>query len=281
MIATRSSVTHSSRNPGLSEAQIETYLATYLGITNFIWLDGVYGQDITDHHIDGFVKFANDSTIITMDSTDLDYWLVSGGEIDLIYNATDVNNNPYNILTVPLTQNNVHTTYGNNLGIKGSYCNYYIGNDAILVPIYNDPNDAVALSIIQSAYPSRTVVGINVQNLYEYGGMTHCVTQQQPIALTTAGLNSPTEKNNVIQQNYPNPFSDETTIDFILDNNSRVQLHVFDQSGRLIKQVEEREYSEGQHSIKLNANSWLNGVYHYQFSVNSIPQRMKKMIVLR
>jgi agmatine deiminase len=151
MIATRSSVTHSSRNPNLTETEteIETYLTTYLGLTNFICLDGVYGQDITDHHIDGFVKFANDSTIITMDSTSLDYWLVTGAEINTIYNAANTEGEPYNIVYVPLTQNNVTIACGNNLPNKGSYCNYHIGNDAVIVPIYNDPNDSVALAIFK------------------------------------------------------------------------------------------------------------------------------------
>jgi len=183
IMATRSSVTHSSRNPGLTEAQIENYMTTYLGITNFIWLDGVYGLDITDMHIDGFVKFANDSTIVTMNSTDLTSWSITPAEQNIINTATDVNNDPYNIVIIPLTQNNVITTYSNNLGYKGSYCNYYIGNNAVLVPIYNDPNDAVALNIIQGIYPNRTVVGIDVRDLYASGGMVHCVTQQQPIAI--------------------------------------------------------------------------------------------------
>ena len=44
----------------------------------------------------------------------------------------------------------------------------------------NDPNDAIANAKIQTLYPTRTVVGIDVRNLYENGGMIHCVTQQQP-----------------------------------------------------------------------------------------------------
>lgn len=87
----------------------------------------------------------------------------------------------YNFVKLPLTQNNVVTTYGQNLGIKGSYINYYITNTKILVPIYNDPNDATALSILQTLYPTKSVVGIDVRNLYEQGGMVHCVTQQQPL----------------------------------------------------------------------------------------------------
>ena len=72
------------------------------------------------------------------------------------------------------------TTYGKKLGYKGSYVNYYIGNTVVLVPNYNDPNDAVANQLIQSLYPNRKVIGIDVRNLYANGGMIHCVTQQQP-----------------------------------------------------------------------------------------------------
>jgi agmatine deiminase len=50
-----------------------------------------------------------------------------------------------------------------------------------LVPIYQDLNDEVALEIIQDLYPEREVIGIDVRNLYENGGMVHCVTQQQPV----------------------------------------------------------------------------------------------------
>ena len=87
----------------------------------------------------------------------------------------------YTFIKVPLTQNNVVTTFGTNLGYKGSYVNYYIANNKVLVPNYNDPNDAKANAIIQTLYPNRIVVGIDVRNLYENGGMVHCVTQQQPV----------------------------------------------------------------------------------------------------
>ena len=82
---------------------------------------------------------------------------------------------------LPLTQNNVKTAYGKNLGYKGSYVNFYVANTKVLVPFYNDPNDLLAKNILQSLYPTKTVVGIDVRNLYENGGMIHCVTQQQPL----------------------------------------------------------------------------------------------------
>lgn len=211
MIATRSSVTHASRNPNLTESEIEQYLTQYMGFSNFIWLDGVYGQDITDQHIDGFLRFANDSTIVTMNQADLLYWNVSQPEIDQIQNATNVDGDPFIIVELPLTQNNAITAYGNDLGYKGSYCNFYTGNEVVLMPIYNDPNDDVAKTILQSIHPNHTVVGVNVQNLYEYGGMLHCVTQQQPVAIETNRLNEH-EQNSSLQV-YPNPCTDQVIIE--------------------------------------------------------------------
>jgi agmatine deiminase len=55
-----------------------------------------------------------------------------------------------------------------------------IRSSHVLVPNYNDPNDAVANALIQNLYPSRKVVGIDFRNVYANGGMVHCVTQQQP-----------------------------------------------------------------------------------------------------
>jgi agmatine deiminase len=190
LMATRSSIlsqspANSVRNPGMTQAQAEAILRPYLGVTKFIWLNGVTGRDdITDMHIDGFAMFAKDSMIVTMNTADLNYWGVPAGDITTLYNATDSSNRPYHFVFVPLTQNNVITTYGENLGYKGSYVNYYVANSAILVPNYNDPNDAVANNIIQGLYPGKTVRGIDVRNLYKYGGMVHCVTQQQPAGNT-------------------------------------------------------------------------------------------------
>ena len=181
LMACKSSILNSNRNPEMTQEQAETIFKKYLGVTNFVWLDGQAGIEITDQHIDGFARFGNSNTIVTMEQNDLLNYDVKHSDINKLYSATDKDGNPYAFLKVPLTQNNVSTTNGTNLGYKGSYVNYYIANNKILVPNYNDPNDATANAIIQTLYPTRTVVGIDVRNLYENGGMIHCVTQQQPL----------------------------------------------------------------------------------------------------
>ena len=179
-LATKSSILNNNRNAGVTQAQAETFFTKYLGATKFIWLNGVAGLETTDMHIDGFAKFANGNTLVTMAQADLLYWQVLQTDINTLYAATNKSGTVYNITKIPLTQNNVSTTSGSNLGYKGSYINYYIANTVILVPNYNDPNDAIANAQIQALYPGKTVVGIDVRNLYKNGGMVHCVTQQQP-----------------------------------------------------------------------------------------------------
>lgn len=189
-LATRSSILsqsnssaqiHSIRNLGMTEAQANAIFAQYIGATKFIWLNGFFSaDDITDAHIDGFAKFAPGNKLVTMNQTDLLYWGLSQTDINTLFAASNIDNVVYDKIYLPLTQNNVLKTNGTDLGYKGSYANYYVANNRVLVPNYNDSNDAVANSIIASLYPGRTVVGIDVRNLYENGGMVHCVTQQQP-----------------------------------------------------------------------------------------------------
>lgn len=185
LMATRSSILEPNRNPDLTEAELEAVLAEQLGVDKFIWLDGAPGgkDDITDMHIDGFARFGTPKVIVTMSRSDLNDWGLPAGDIDRLYRATDIDGAPYGFVQLPLTSRNVVTSYGYDLGYQGSYVNYYVGNTVVLVPEYKDPNDAVAKSILQRLYPGRSVVGIDVRNLYRNGGMVHCVTQQQPAVL--------------------------------------------------------------------------------------------------
>jgi agmatine deiminase len=286
MMATRSSVTHSSRNPNLTEAEIENYMSTYLGITNFIWLDGVYGLEITDMHIDGFMRFAGENTIVTMINSDLLYWELPQSDIDILFNATNANGEPYNFEYLPLTQNDVVTAYGNPLYYKGSYCNYYIANSVVLVPNYNDINDDIANAIIQNIYPDKTVIGIDVRNLYENGGMIHCVTQQQPIDLNQSSANIDCINKAIQSSIFPNPFNPSATISFSIPSESKVELSIFNIKGQKIKSLANNNYAKGSHSVFWNGKDGngqtvSSGVYLYKLNVNGKNEEMKKCLLLK
>lgn len=169
------------RNKGITQKEAEDVFKTYYGVSKIIWLDGVTGLDVTDMHIDGFMKFIDSNTMITMHEDELLDMGLSDKDINTLYTATNIDGREYKKVYVPATKNKVKTAYGKQLDEKGSYVNYYVANNVVLVPNYGDPNDVVANAIIQRQYPDRKVVGIDVRNLYENGGMVHCVTQQQPV----------------------------------------------------------------------------------------------------
>ena len=268
------------RNPGMTKTQAETILTQYIGVTKFIWLDGFLGpDDITDAHIDGFAKFANDSTLVTMSNSDLLYWGLSSTDIATRNTASNVSGTAYNKVYVPLTQNNVVTTFGTNLGYKGSYCNYYIANNVILVPNYSDPNDAAANAIIQALHPGRTVVGIDCRNLYENGGMVHCVTQQQPLAAASSSINNQIAEEYKIVKNYPNPFNQSTNIDISLSTNSSLQIIIFNALGERVAETSKTNYTFGKQTINIKADNLLDGMYYYQIRVNDFKTLNGHMIV--
>ena len=64
--------------------------------------------------------------------------------------------------------------------LPASYANFYIANDVVLVPTFNDPADRVALGILGELFPSRQVVGIHCVDLVWGLGTLHCMTQQEP-----------------------------------------------------------------------------------------------------
>jgi len=44
--------------------------------------------------------------------------------------------------------------------LPASYANFYISNGAVLVPVFNDPNDRVALNTLAELFPVSEIVPI-------------------------------------------------------------------------------------------------------------------------
>lgn len=63
-----------------------------------IWLEGVTGLDITDMHIDGFMKFINSSTMLTMEKDDLLDMGLSEKDINTLYAASNTKGEQYKSL---------------------------------------------------------------------------------------------------------------------------------------------------------------------------------------
>lgn len=176
LIAAKSSVVGTERNDNKTVEEVEKYLKKYFGVSNIIWIEGLKNYDVTDGHIDACVKFAEGNKLVTLPHEDF-MWYCSETEEDwqVVSNAVNANGVPYERVEIPLTE-----AFYDELDDYGCYLNYYVANEVVLVPVYGDVNDQLAMEIIGSLYPTKRIVGINCLNLALFGGMVHCVTQQQP-----------------------------------------------------------------------------------------------------
>lgn len=176
-LTTESCLLNPNRNPQLKKEEIEDHLKNYLGLSHIIWLKGGIHGDDTDGHIDGIARFVNANTIVCCleeDSNDENYAILMENYTRLL-NATDLDGKRLNIVPLPMPAR----VDGDNR-LPASYANFYITNDSVLVPTFNDPNDKRTLRILQGLFPKKDVVGIYSKALVEGFGAFHCLTQQQP-----------------------------------------------------------------------------------------------------
>jgi agmatine deiminase len=178
VLTTEACLLNPNRNPDLSKAQIEQYLKDYLGATNILWLgDGIVGDD-TDGHIDDLSRFVSPTTIVTVvepDPQDENFPMLEEN-LKRLRTLRDQDARPFRIVELPMPGRVEHE--GQRL--PASYANFYIANERVLVPTYRDPQDAVALEILQREFPDRKVVGIDSMELIWGLGSFHCISQQEP-----------------------------------------------------------------------------------------------------
>jgi agmatine deiminase len=77
--------------------------------------------------------------------------------------------------------------------LPASYANFYVANQSVLVPTFNDPSDRLALGILADLFPGRSVVGIHAVDLLLGLGSVHCLTHEQPAARPKTDADNPNE----------------------------------------------------------------------------------------
>ena len=177
LLTTESCLLNENRNPGMTREQIEQRMRDFLGVQEIFWLSrGTEGDD-TDGHIDNLARFVNERTVLAIveqDKSSANYEPLQENLARL--REIRIGGKPLEIVLLPTSAKMERE----DLVLPASYANFYIANEVVLVPTYNDPNDAVAIATIQSAFPSRRVTPIDCGELIWGLGAFHCLTQQQP-----------------------------------------------------------------------------------------------------
>lgn len=167
-----------ARNPGLSRAEIESALSNNLGVTNVLWLGrGIEGDD-THGHVDDICRFIDAQTVVICsepNSKDYNYRVIEENR-ERLESMRLEDGSKVQVIPIPMPA----PLWFDGRRLPASYANFYIGNSAVLVPTFNDPNDRVALGILSELITDRPVVGIHAVDLVWGLGTVHCMTQQQP-----------------------------------------------------------------------------------------------------
>jgi len=167
-----------NRNPAMTRKEIERYLMDALGVEYVIWLGNGLAGDDTDGHIDDIARFVSPSTIVCVSETspgDENYAALRQN-YERLEGARDPGGHRYSIVGLPCPR----PIYHDHCRLPASYANFYIANEIVAVPVFDDPNDGTALGILKELFPGRKVLGLPCKDMIAGLGAIHCVTQQEP-----------------------------------------------------------------------------------------------------
>jgi agmatine deiminase len=178
LLTTNSCLLHKNRNPHLKQDQIEAYLRNYYGVEQILWLaEGIDGDD-TNGHIDDITRFFREDAVITMiehDKTDPNNKPLREN-LKALRTMRNLDGKQLDIVDIPMPPPVVFE--GQRL--PASYANFYITNQAVIVPLYRCKEDQRAISLLEECFPDRKVIGIDSVEIIWGMGSFHCLSQQEP-----------------------------------------------------------------------------------------------------
>jgi agmatine deiminase len=173
VMTTESCVLNSTRNRSTTRDTIRNLFHDHLGTDHVLWLGGNIPGDDTDGHIDQLARFVNASTVVVSTSNELP-------KLRENINTVEQSGLGLNCIDLPMPS----PKYLDSMRLPASYANFYIVNGAVIVPEFEDANDQVAQQILSGCFPDRQLIGLPALSLVVGLGAFHCLSQQEPVALS-------------------------------------------------------------------------------------------------
>lgn len=170
-LTTEQCLLNPNRNPGFGKEEVEERLKQDLGATRVVWLGDGLENDHTDGHVDNLARFIGPGRVAIPEAVpdDPNAAIYADAAETLLDADLDV-------VAIP----SPGRIERDGEIIPASYMNFYIGNAAVVVPLYGAPNDALAVEAIQELFPDRNAVGLRADHILTGGGSFHCISQQVP-----------------------------------------------------------------------------------------------------
>ncbi|ATJ81306.1 agmatine deiminase [Halomonas beimenensis] len=196
LITTEECLLNPNRNPDLTRADMERVLRDSLGVETIIWIPRGCYRDETDGHVDNLACFVAPGEVALTwcdDPADPQY-AISREALAVLETARDARGRTLKVHKLP-QPGPLHIAEDEASGIDrlshshprqpgdrmaGSYVNFYIGNEVVVMPLLDPARDDQARAMLQGLFPTRRVVGVPAREILLGGGNIHCITQQQP-----------------------------------------------------------------------------------------------------
>lgn len=173
-VTTEQCLLNPNRNPELDRGKIETLLAGSLGLSDMLWLGDGLLNDHTDGHVDNLARFVAPGVLALPEASTKD------DPNAAIYADARARAKAFGVEVASIPSPGRVVVAGEI--IPASYMNFYVGNAAVIVPIYGQPNDQAALDAFKPFFPGREIVGLRSDAILSGGGSFHCCSQQMPSA---------------------------------------------------------------------------------------------------
>ena len=172
LVTTEQCLLNPNRNPGVDKAAVEAALARDLGFEKFVWLGEGLLNDHTDGHVDNLARFVAPGRVAIPTAA-------KGDPNAAVYKdaARRLADAKLDLVTLPSPGEVIR----DGEIIPASYMNFYIGNAAVVVPLYGTANDEAAVHALQALFPGRKAVGLRADHILTGGGSFHCISQQLPL----------------------------------------------------------------------------------------------------
>lgn len=96
---------------------------------------------------------------------------------------------------------------------------------------------------------------------------------------TVVGVNEQKNPITRIEQNYPNPFSTNSVVNYALANATNVTFTVTDMAGKVVMSENYGQQGAGAHSININGNNLESGIYYYTLTAGTSKETRKMTVV--
>lgn len=203
LLVTEECLLNPNRNPSMTRGVMEGVLKKSLGVQIVIWLpEGLDADEDTNGHVDNFCCFTEPGHVVLAwtddEQNDVENYQRCRTALKVLLSTNDAKGRSLQVHKLPLPSPPLRYSKKEAESFQGpdpqivtrqedekmaaSYVNFYIANQAVVVPQFDVPStDRQAIATLQERFPTRRVVGVPSREILIGGGNIHCITQQIPV----------------------------------------------------------------------------------------------------